>query len=98
MSITMSMTTFTPTDPLTWKQADIHVYVATRGGEFAGFVELVGAAYLAHDQRGSELGAFDSLDEARQAVAGAHRPPQRPSTFAFRLPRLLRCRPRRALA
>lgn len=65
MSITMSTT---PIDPLTWKQADADVHVATRDGEFAGFVEFNGTAYVLRDERGTELGAFPGLDDARRAL------------------------------
>ncbi|MEV4736332.1 MULTISPECIES: hypothetical protein [unclassified Microbacterium] len=94
----MTMTTLPPSDPLTWKQADIDVHVATRAGEFAGFVEFDGTAHLAHDHRGVELGVFETLDDARRALEGAHEPARRPLTFPFALPRVLRRRPRRARA
>lgn len=92
----MTMTTFPPSDPLTWKQADIDVHVATSSGEFAGFVEFDGIAHLVHDHRGVELGVFDTLDDARAALERAHEPA--PRTFPFTLPRMLRRRPRRARA
>ena len=96
MSITMSTTTFSPSDPLTWKQADTDVHVATRAGEFAGFVEFDGTAHLVRDQRGIHLGSFASLDDAQEALEGAHAPEKAPLTFTFTLPRVLRRRPRRA--
>ncbi|MCK2035598.1 hypothetical protein KZC51_05540 [Microbacterium sp. SSW1-49] len=64
----MSITTFPPTDPLTWKQADTDVHVATRNGEFAGFVEFDGSAHLVRDERGTDLGAFETLDDAQGAL------------------------------
>lgn len=70
----MSTTTFPPSDPLTWKQADTDVHVATRAGEFAGFVEFDGTAHLVRDNRGTELGAFGSLDDAFRALEDAHEP------------------------
>lgn len=94
----MSTTTFSPSDPLTWKQADVDVHVATRSGEFAGFVEFDGTTHLARDQRGTELGSFASLDDARRALEDAVMPTGRPKTFGFTLPRVLRRRPRRARA
>jgi hypothetical protein len=90
MSITMSMTTFRPTDPLTWKQADADVHVATRSGEFAGFVEFDGTAHLVRDQHGTDLGSFDSLDGARLALEHAGRSVRRPLSFPFRIPKALR--------
>ncbi|AZH77496.1 hypothetical protein CSX12_03010 [Microbacterium sp. Y-01] len=98
MSITMSTTTVPPSDPLTWKQADTDVHVATRGGEFAGFVEFDGAAHLVRDNRGTELGAFDSLDDAFRALEEVHEPARRESVFTPILPRAWRRRPRRARA
>lgn len=92
----MSTTTFSPSDPLTWKQADTDVHVATRAGEFAGFVEFDGTTHLARDQRGTDLGSFDSLDDARDALERANAAASRPRTFPFALPRALRRRPRRA--
>ena len=98
MSMTMSTITYPPSDPLTWKQADTDVHVATRGGEFAGFVEFDGAAHLVRDNRGTELGAFDSLDEAFRALEDAHEPPAQEPGFARILPRAWRRRARRARA
>lgn len=98
MSITMSTTTFPTSDPLTWKQADTDVHVATRAGEFAGFVEFDGTTHLVRDQRGAELGAFASLDEAQTALDGARASKRPPLRFPFTLPRMLRRRPRRARA
>jgi len=90
----MSTTTY-PSDPLTWKQADIDVHVATRDGEFAGFVEFDGAAHLVRDHRGTGLGSFDTLDEAFRALEDAQDPAPRPP---LRMPRMLSRRPRRARA
>ena len=99
MSITMSTTTFPPSDPLTWKQADADVHVATRNGEFAGFVEFDGTAYLVRDNHGAELGAFDSLDDARFALERTqHAKTPLTQGRALVLPRALRRRPRRARA
>jgi hypothetical protein len=71
MSITMSSTT--THSPLTWKQADDNVHVATRDGEFAGFVEFDGANHLTRDSHGDELGAFATLADARRALDGKAR-------------------------
>lgn len=70
----MSTTTVPPSDPLTWKQADVDVHVATRDGEFAGFVEFDGSAHRLHDQRGTDLGSFPVLDDAFRALAAAQQP------------------------
>jgi hypothetical protein len=73
MSITMNITTFPPSDPLTWKQADTDVFVATRDGEFAGFVEFDGVVHLVRDERGTDLGSFAELDDARLELESAQK-------------------------
>lgn len=98
MSIIMSTTTFSPSDPLTWKQADTDVHVATSAGEFAGFVEFDGSAHLVRDQRGADLGSFTALDDARRALEDSHACGPRRVSVTFTLPRALRRRPRRARA
>lgn len=92
----MSTTTVPPSDPLTWKQADVDVHVATRGGEFAGFVEFDGAAHVLRDERGTELGSFDALDDAFRALAEAQQPA--PGAALGSTPRAWRRRLRRARA
>ena len=73
----MSSITLSATDPLTWKQADDDVHVATRGGEFAGFVEFVGSAHLVQDGRGTAVGAFPTLGDARRALEAITHVPRR---------------------
>ncbi|WP_307361437.1 hypothetical protein [Microbacterium murale] len=68
----MSITTHSQA-PLSWKQADDNVHVATRDGEFAGFVEFAGTAHVVHDSHGNELGAFATLSDARRALDGSPR-------------------------
>lgn len=58
---------------LEWKQASTDVHVATRNGEFAGFVEVHGAVFVTYDSHGNELGLHDTLADARAALAGAPR-------------------------
>lgn len=94
----MSTTTHHPYDPLTWKQADADVHVATRDGEFAGFVEFDGAAHLVRDARGTDVGAFRTLADARDALASAHGPTPRGFLLGIPLPRILRMHLRRARA
>lgn len=94
----MSTTTFPPSDPLTWKQADADVHVATRAGEFAGFVEFDGTAHLVRDNHGTELGAFDVLDDAFRALEDAYEPASDSSAFPRILPRAWRRKARRARA
>lgn len=94
--MTMSKTTSPPPDPLTWKQADLDVHVATRAGEYAGFVEFDGTHHLARDARGSALGTFDDLDGAQQALEFSHEPHSKRGKGGF--PAVFRRRPRRARA
>ncbi|KJL21411.1 hypothetical protein RN51_02431 [Microbacterium oxydans] len=94
----MSSTTLPPSDPLTWKQADTDVHVATRGGEFAGFVEFDGSTHLVRDNHGAELGGFDSLADAFRALEDANRPSRTASDLPSILPRAWRRRTRRARA
>lgn len=94
----MTTTTVPPSDPLTWKQADTDVHVATRAGEFAGFVEFDGAVHLVHDHRGSELGSFDSLDAAFRALEDAQAAGSRGTVQTPAPPRTWRRMARRARA
>ncbi len=94
----MSTTTFPPSDPLTWKQADADVHVATRDGEFAGFVEFDGTAHRVRDDHGTDLGAFASLDDAFRALEDRHEPVGHEPVGTPFLPRAWRRRARRARA
>ncbi len=69
----MSSTSIYPTTALTWKQADDNVHVATRDGEFAGFVEADGTEYVVRDSHGTDRGTFPTLAEARCALDGSPR-------------------------
>ncbi|OZB82124.1 hypothetical protein [Microbacterium sp. 13-71-7] len=53
---------------ITWKQADHDVYVATRDGEYAGFVAVDGASHVLHDRHSRRLGSYPSLSAARSAL------------------------------
>ncbi|MFD5213784.1 hypothetical protein [Microbacterium sp. NPDC058345] len=70
--------TGTATAPdLAWKQADHDVFVATREGEFAGFVTVDVQAHIVHDRHSRRIGSYPTLAAARQALADASRPPGR---------------------
>jgi len=45
------------------------VFVATSGGEYAGFVDITPLGFGAFGARGEDLGAFDTRDLAHDAVA-----------------------------
>lgn len=62
---------------LAWKQADHDVFVATREGEFAGFVTVDVQAHIVHDRHNRHIGSYPTLAAARQALADASRPPAR---------------------
>lgn len=51
-----------------WRQADHEVFVATRAGEYAGFIDVTPDGARAQGARGSDLGLHDSLTAARAAV------------------------------
>ena len=90
--MTMSSTTTHPPQNLIWKQADDDVYVATRDGEYAGFVELDADGHLVRDNHGTELGSFATLADARMALEGSTQ--RRPRSFARTIRRHLnRIRP-----
>lgn len=84
------MSTITTESTLNWKQADLHVHVATRDGEFAGFVELDGAVHIGRDRIGAILGAYASFADAQAAVERAVAAPERPRRFTLRRPRRAR--------
>ncbi|MCZ0711195.1 MULTISPECIES: hypothetical protein [Microbacterium] len=92
----MSTTTIPPSTPLTWKQADVDVHVATRNGEFAGFVEFDGSAHRLRDERGTDLGSFPSLDDAFRALAEANEPKRAAASPTRPRPRRRRMRRARA--
>jgi hypothetical protein len=71
-------------ESLDWKQADDDVHVATRDGEFAGFVEFDGTAHLVRDNHGTELGSFGTLADARRALEGGARPDGHPLRLRLR--------------
>ncbi|WP_309128873.1 hypothetical protein [Microbacterium sp.] len=62
---------------LAWKQADHDVFVATREGEFAGFVTVDVQAHIVHDRHNRRIGSYSTLAAARQALADASRPAAR---------------------
>lgn len=75
---------------ITWKQADHDVYVATRDGEYAGFVAVDGASHVLHDRHSRRLGSYPSLSAARRALEsfGASAPASAaPGTAAPHRPR-----------
>lgn len=98
MSITMSNTTYPTSNSLAWKQADADVHVATRDGEFAGFVEFDGVTHRVRDNHGADLGAFLTLDAAFLALEGVHTPTRQGGSLPRFLPRAWRRRSRRARA
>ncbi|WP_295012960.1 hypothetical protein [uncultured Microbacterium sp.] len=53
---------------ITWRQADHDVFVATRDGEYAGFVAVDGASHTLHDRHSRRIGSYPSLSAARSAL------------------------------
>lgn len=75
--------------PLSWRQADLDVYVATAGSDYAGFVGAATSGYEAQGPLGENLGIHTSVDKAQAAVDG-HR--VRGTDSVPRRPRPLRTR------
>ncbi len=78
--------------PVDWRQADDDVFVATRAGEYAGFVHGTLRGYAAQSATGADLGVFATLSEAQDAVADRPAPAHDPDR-----PRGLTTRPSRSL-
>lgn len=66
----------TPT-ALAWRQADAGVFVATKAGEYAGFVTVEQNTHIVHDSHSRRIGSYPTLAAARQALVDATRPPSR---------------------
>lgn len=69
----MSITNIAPTEALEWKQAADDVFVATRDGEFAGYVAVQSENHITFDNTGRELGTFTELGDARRALTAPTR-------------------------
>jgi hypothetical protein len=87
----------TPSVPVHWQQADNNVFVATSGGEYAGFVSHAAEGFDAHGALGEDLGSHASAGMAMLVVEDARgsdssRTPR--SSRRFRLTRPLRTRRR----
>lgn len=80
---------------ITWKQADHDVYVATRDGEYAGFVAVDGMTHVLHDRHSRRLGSYPSLSAARSALESAGAPSERRTLESLGAPASPR-RPRRS--
>jgi cold shock CspA family protein len=79
---------------LDWRQADLDVFVATRDGEYAGFVDVTSFGAHAQSARGTDLGLHGSLDAALAAVESSVLPPVPPVTRPAPLDRPHRTRRR----
>jgi hypothetical protein len=65
---------------LLWTTPAPALWVALRGGEFAGMVESRDAHFVASGSTGQVVGVFAGLPEAKRAVsAGARRPTSAPA-------------------
>ncbi|MGA1836945.1 hypothetical protein VD659_08425 [Herbiconiux sp. 11R-BC] len=94
MTATATTTSSTPGEsagaaPLQWNSPEAKLWVATRAGEFAGFVEFGEGHYRVTDGLGAEIGTAATLRDAKSvltpgsaphpaavAVAGAAHPGQ----------------------
>lgn len=69
----MSINIIAPAEALEWKQAADDVFVATRAGEFAGYVASQSEIHTTFDNTGRELGTFTELGDARRALTAPTR-------------------------
>ncbi|MDT0156083.1 hypothetical protein Q9R19_00415 [Microbacterium sp. ARD32] len=60
-----------------WRQADDDVFVATSGGEYAGFVTFEHDVHVVHDSHSRRIGSYPTLAAARQALVDATHPQSR---------------------
>lgn len=54
--------------PLTWSSPEAKLWVASREGDFAGFVEFTDNHYDATDARGGQLASCGTLGQAQDLV------------------------------
>lgn len=72
--------------PVVWARVDDDFYVATRRGEFHGFVDRRSAdTFSVFDQYSRFVGGYPRLDEAKNALA-VDRPPRQRGRVRRRLP------------
>lgn len=72
-------TTGRGTAAIVWSRIDSDVSVATRHGDFAGYVDRRGAAeFVVFDQHSRHMGTFPTLEAAHLAL-GSSVPTQNPS-------------------
>jgi hypothetical protein len=64
---------------LTWRQAADDVFVATRDGEFAGYIAVDRQRHVAHNRHSRRIGAFPTLAAARAALGDGRSRGGRPS-------------------
>lgn len=75
-------TTAWPLDALvparpTWARVDTDFYVASRDGEFVGYVDRAAdGTYIAFDGRSTPVGRYDDLRDAQRAAEGVTSPAQ----------------------
>lgn len=62
----------------TWATVEHDFYVASRDGEFVGYVDRAAdGSYVAFDGRSTPVGRYDDLREAQRAVESVKSPEQR---------------------
>lgn len=74
---------------LSWKQAADDVYVATRDGEFAGFISVDAQEHVVHNRHSRRIGSYATMAAARAALCGGSSRPRR-TTWRDRLIRRAR--------
>jgi hypothetical protein len=65
----MSTVTLAPLSAVTWTEVEPGFHVASRGGEFAGFVEKTpDGSFVAFDEYSTPIGRFPALRDAQCSV------------------------------
>lgn len=72
-------------ESVAWKQAADDVYVATRAGEFAGYIAAQPGANTLFDAHSGVIGTFATVAEARRALTAPS--PNRPRLRRLPSPR-----------
>lgn len=67
-----------PVSALTWTEVEPGFHVASRGGEFGGYVERTGdGSFVAFDEYSTPVGRYATLTAARRSLATTDTPRNR---------------------
>jgi hypothetical protein len=69
--------------PITWSSPEAKLWVASRDGDFAGFVEFADNHYEATDARGGQLASCATLRQAQDLIEQSTRRASTVTTLAY---------------